>query len=72
VVLAQAHHVDLARPRLRQCIAELDAEKLRSLSTILLYRFQVLRRALNLGIPDPSLGALSLDLLPPDLRSRVE
>ncbi len=72
VVLAQAHHVDLARPRLRQCIAELDAEKLRSLSTILLYRFQVLRRALNLGIPDPSLGALSLDLLPPDLRSRAE
>jgi len=72
VELAQVHHVDLARPRLRQCIAELDGEKLRSLSTVLLYRFQVLRRALNLDIPDPSLRALSYDLLPPDLRSRVE
>ncbi|HMD60381.1 MAG TPA: hypothetical protein VKG78_03070, partial [Opitutaceae bacterium] len=72
VVLVQSHHADLARPRLRQCIAELDEGKLRSLSTILLYRLQVLRRAFNLGIPDPALGALSLDLLPPDLRSRVE
>ena len=72
VVLVQAHHVDLARPRLRQCIAELDEEKLRSLSTILLYRLQVLRKALNLEISDPALRALSLELLPPDLRSRIE
>ncbi|HXQ80610.1 MAG TPA: hypothetical protein VN775_04805 [Opitutaceae bacterium] len=72
VVLVQAHHADLARPRLRQCIAELDEEKLRSLSTILLYRLHVLRKALKLDISDPSLKALSLNLLPPDLRSRVE
>jgi hypothetical protein len=72
VVLVQAHHADLARPRLKQCIAELDEEKLRSLSTVLLYRLQVLRKAFNLDIPDPSLRALSLNLLPPDLRSRVE
>jgi hypothetical protein len=72
VLLAQAHHVDLALPRLRQCIAELDDGKLRSLSTILLYRFHVLRRALGLDIPDPALHALSLDLLPPDMRLKVE
>jgi hypothetical protein len=72
IVLAQARRVDLARPQLRQCLDTVDAEKLRSLSTILLYRFQVLRKALNLDIADPSLRALSLDLLPPDLRSRVE
>jgi hypothetical protein len=72
VVLVQAHRIDLARPRLRQCIAELDEEKLRSLSTLLLYRLQLLRKALNLDISDPSLSALSLNLLPPDLRSRVE
>lgn len=72
VLLVQDHHMDLARPRLKQCIAELDADKLRSLSTNLLFRFQVLRRALNMDIPDPSLRSLSLDLLPPDLRSRVD
>jgi hypothetical protein len=72
VVLAQAHHVDLARTRLKGCLDEIDAEKLRSLSTTLLYRLQVLRKALNIEIADPSLRALSLDLLPPDLRSRVE
>jgi hypothetical protein len=72
VVLVQSHHMDLARPRLKQCIAELDADKLRSLSTNLLFRFQILRRALNMEIVDPSLRALSLDLLPPDLRSRLK
>jgi hypothetical protein len=72
IVLAQAHHVELARPQLKECLGEVDAEKLRSLSTTLLYRFQVLSKALNLGITDPSLKSLSLDLLPPDLRARVE
>ena len=71
VVLAQARHLDLARPRLQQCIAEVDEGKLRSLSTILLYRFHVLRGALGLEIANPGLRALSLDLLPPDLRERV-
>jgi hypothetical protein len=32
----------------------------------------VLRKALNLEISDPALRALSLELLPPDLRSRIE
>ena len=72
VVLAQAHHLDLAIPQLRRCIAELDDAKLRSLSTILLYRFHILRRALKLEISDPSLRALSFDLLPPDLRDKVD
>jgi hypothetical protein len=72
VVLAQAHRVDLARPRLQQCLAEIDGEKLRSLSTVLLYRLQVLRKALNLQISDPIFRDLSIELLPPDLRAGVE
>jgi hypothetical protein len=72
VVLVQAHRVDLARPRLQQCLAEIDEAKLRSLSTVLLYRLQVLRKALGLDIADPKLRLLSLELLPPDLRGRVE
>jgi hypothetical protein len=72
VVLAQAHHTDLARARLQQCIAEMDEDKLRSLSTLLLYRLQILRKALNLDISDPALKALSFELLPSDMRSRME
>ena len=72
VVLAQAQRLDLARPRLRQCLAEVDEAKLHSISTILLYRLQVLRKALGMEIKDPDLRALSLDLLPADLRGRVE
>jgi hypothetical protein len=64
--------MDLAQSRLRKCIDEIDDGKLRSLSTILLYRFHVLRRAFDLDIRDPAMRALSLDLLPPDLRSRVD
>ncbi len=72
VVLAQAHRVDLARPRLKESLSEIDADKLRSLSTTLLYRLHVLRKALGMEIADPSLRSLSLELLPADLRTRVE
>jgi hypothetical protein len=72
VVLAQAHHVDLARERLRQCLAEADEEKLRDLSTNLLYRLEVLRRALRLDFGNPRLGEIAVELLPSDLRARIE
>jgi hypothetical protein len=71
VVLAQSHHIDLARVRLKQCLDEVDDEKLRSLSTNSLYRLQVLSRALGLSIADPRLRDLSMELLPADLRSRL-
>lgn len=72
VVLAQAHHVDLARSRLRQCLDEVDEEKLRSLSTNLLYRLQEARQVLGLEIADPHLQETALDLLPSDLRRHFE
>jgi hypothetical protein len=72
VVLAQAQRLDLARPRLRQCLADIDEGKLHSISTILLYRLQLLRKALKMEIKDPALRALSLDLLPSEMRARVE
>lgn len=71
VVLAQARHMDLARQRLKQCLDEVDEEKLRSLSTNSLYRLHVLRKALGLTIKDPSRLELSRELLPPDLRERL-
>jgi len=71
VVLAQAHHIDLARARLRECLDEVDEGKLRSLSTNLLFRLQEARWVLGLEIADPRLQEIALDLLPPDLRSRL-
>jgi hypothetical protein len=72
IVLAQARQIDLARTRLRQCLSEVNAEKLRLLSTNTLYRFELLSRALQMEIADPRLRAEALDLLPADLRYRLE
>jgi len=72
VVLAVGQHMDLARAQVRQCLAEVDDEKLRSLSTGSLYHLEVLSRAAGEGIAEPRLRALALDLLPQILRSRLE
>jgi hypothetical protein len=72
VVLALGHHMDLAREQVRQCLAGLDDENLRSLSTGSLYHLQVLCRATDQGISDARLRGLSMDLLPPILRHRLE
>ncbi len=72
VVLAQGHHMDLSREVLAKCLGDVDAAKLRSLSTNSLFRLHILDRAFGTRIADPELHALSLDLLPSDLRSRVE
>jgi hypothetical protein len=71
IVLAQTHHIDLARARLRECLEQVDDDKLRSLSTNALYRMQVLRKAFGLEIKDPHTRETAADLLPPDLRSRI-
>jgi len=72
IVLAQAHRADLARVRLRQCVEEVDEEKLRSLSTNLLYSLQEARAVLGVEITDPRMQETALDLLPSDLRARLE
>jgi hypothetical protein len=71
IVLAQTRHVDLARPRVKQCLDETDEDKLRSLSTNSLYRLLVLRKALGLNFKDAATSAAAADLLPSDLRGRL-
>jgi hypothetical protein len=70
-VLAQQKRPDLARPQIEKCLAEIDADKLRSLTTVSLYRFDLLCKQYGLEIGDPGLRALSRTLLRPDLRSRL-
>jgi hypothetical protein len=71
IVLALGKNADLARGQVQRCLAELDEPKLRSLTTLSLYRLQVLARAYGLAIANPRLHQLALDLLPFDLRSRL-
>ena len=72
IILAQAHHADVAREQLRKCVDEIDADKLRSLSTNLLFSLQEARRVLGIEITDPQMQETALELLPADLRARVE
>jgi hypothetical protein len=72
IVLAQAKQFDPARAEVRRCLDEIDEEKLRSLPSLSLYRFQVLEKVLGTSITDPKLHELALDLLPPSFRSRLE
>jgi hypothetical protein len=71
VVLARNQRADLAREQVRQCLAEADEAKLRSLSAGSLYRLQVLGKAYGLPMADQRLHRLALELLPPDLRQRL-
>ncbi len=71
IVLVRGKQLDLAREQLRRCLEQLDEAGLRSLTTGALYRFQVLLKALGLEIAQPKLRQLALDLLPPEMRSRL-
>jgi len=72
VVLAQGQHLDRSRSEIRRCVDDVDEARLRSLPTGSLYHLQVLMRAFGMRIADPRLQRFASDLLPPDLRSRVE
>ncbi len=71
VVLARAKLPELAREQVRRCLAEADDAKLRSLTTVSLFRLQVLGKAYSLAITDQRLRDQALELLPADLRSRL-
>jgi predicted negative regulator of RcsB-dependent stress response len=69
IVLAEAKRFDQARAQVQQCLAEVDEARLRSLTTVSLYRLQVLSKGFGLGISDPHLHQLALELLSPELRA---
>ena len=71
IVLAQGEQAEAAREQALLCLAGLNEEGLRSLSTSSLYNLLVVSHAFGLTIDDPRLRELALDLLPDDLRSRL-
>jgi hypothetical protein len=72
LVLAQVKRSDLARDQVRFCLEEADEDRLRSLSTVSLYRLLVLGKAYAIGFTDPALHNKALALLPDELRARLQ
>jgi hypothetical protein len=71
IVLVQAGREDLAHAQVQRCFAELNEERLRSLSTGSLYALLALGRSMGFQIADPTLRELAPELLPEGLRSQL-
>jgi hypothetical protein len=71
IVLVRAHQIELARVRLKQCLNEINDAKVRLLGDKTLFRFELLQRSFGLEIADPGVRDTAMELLPPDLRSRI-
>lgn len=71
ILLAQQKRADLAKEQVERCLADLDAARLRSLTTVSLYRLHLLMKRYELTIADPQLRELARSLLRPELRARL-
>lgn len=71
VLLARTKQAELSRQQLQVCLASADGGKLRELPTLSLYRLLVLSRAFDVDF-DPRLHELALELLPAELRARLQ
>ena len=71
LVLAQARHRERAVEEAKRCLAQIDAERIRGLTTGTLWRFQLFCKAAGLEIADAELRTLARELLPPELRQRL-
>ncbi len=69
IALARGERIEPAREQTRRCLAEIDEQKIRSLSTDALYGLLVLGQSFGLPMADARLHDLALALLPPDVRS---
>jgi hypothetical protein len=71
LVLAQTKHPDLARAQLEFCLREADAERLRSLGPVSLFRLLSVARTYHLEFADPQLRAVALALLPAEFQAQL-
>jgi hypothetical protein len=71
LVLAQTKHPDLARAQLEFCLREADAERLRSLGPVSLFRLLSVAKTYHLEFADPQLPALALALLPAEFQAQL-
>lgn len=71
IALAEGKYFELAKEQTNQCLSVIDEARVRSLTTVSLYRLQVLSKAFGLEIADPKLRALSRALLPAEMRGNL-
>jgi len=72
IALTEGRRFDLAREQTKRCLADLDDVRLHSLTTVSLYRLQVISKAFGLRIDDQRLQALALGLLPAEMRRNLK
>lgn len=72
VVLAIGNHPDLARKQIERCLKDLDESHLRSLTNASVFKVSVLAKTYDVPFPDERLHALAVQLVPPELRSRLK
>ena len=71
VVLAQGERNDLSREQIRLCLQKADEPRLKSLTTMSLFRLLKLSQAFQIDFPEPKLRESALALLPAELRARL-
>jgi hypothetical protein len=71
VVLALGGRTDLSIVQVKRCVAEIDDARIRLLTTGSLYHLLVLCKHFDVPISDPKLHALTMKLLPAELRERL-
>ena len=71
VALTQGKRMEQAREQVRQCLAGMDEPRLRSLSTVSLFRLQMMAKAFGIAIADERLRTIARQLLPTEMRARL-
>ncbi len=71
VVLALGGRTDLSAVQVRRCVADIDAARIRMLTTGSLYHLLFLCKHFDVPVQDPALRALAMKLLPSELRERL-
>ncbi len=72
ISLAELQRFDLAKVQLEHVLATADEPQLRQLSSASLYRLLLLCKLTRMEIADLRLRQLAVQLLPPEMRSRVQ
>jgi tetratricopeptide (TPR) repeat protein len=71
IALTEGKHFELAKEETKRCLAALDETDIRLLTTVSLYRLQVLTKSFGLEIADPRLRTLARELLPAELGEKL-
>lgn len=71
LVLAQAERLEHSRATAQACLAQVDEERLRSVSAASLFRFLALTKVLGMEFPEPALRERALSLLSPEMRAAL-